>query len=130
MLIRRSAGSFKCHFRIFGILGNYFIKVGAILWYYGENIHLDFCYQLELGAHLFMRDRSYQWLKDATSFGLISDKSAEIQGSEYWKNYQFSILAAWSFYMFAHMQMRLWCHFQSENSVSWHYGELPNFQIF
>ena len=28
-----------------------------------------------------MRDRSYQWLKDATSFGLISDKSAEILGS-------------------------------------------------
>ena len=40
-----------------------------------------------------MRDRSYQWLKDATLFGLISDKSAEIQGSEYWKNCQFSILA-------------------------------------
>ena len=24
-----------------------------------------------------MRDRSYQWLKDATSFGLISNKSAK-----------------------------------------------------
>ena len=24
-----------------------------------------------------MKDRSYQWLKDATSFGLLSDKSAE-----------------------------------------------------
>ena len=24
-----------------------------------------------------MTDRSYQWLRDATSFGLISDKSAE-----------------------------------------------------
>ena len=40
-----------------------------------------------------MTDRSYQWLKDATSFGLISDKSTEIQGSEYWENCQFSILA-------------------------------------
>ena len=38
-----------------------------------------------------MRDRSYEWLKDATLFGLISDKSAEIRGSEYWKNCQFSI---------------------------------------
>ena len=56
---------------------------------------LFLCYQLELGAHFFMRDRSYQWLKDATSFGLISDKSAEIRGLEYWKNCQFSILATW-----------------------------------
>ena len=39
---------------------------------------LFFCYQLELGAHFFMRDRSCQWLKDATLFGLISDKSTEI----------------------------------------------------
>ena len=31
-----------------------------------------------------MRDRSYQWLKDATSFGLISDNSTEIRGSKYW----------------------------------------------
>ena len=38
-----------------------------------------------------MRDRSYQWLKDDTSFGLISDKSTEIRGLEYWKNCQFSI---------------------------------------
>ena len=53
-------------------------RVGTILWYYGEDMLLDFCYQLELGAHFFMRDRSYQWLKDATSFGLISGKSAEI----------------------------------------------------
>ena len=29
------------------------------------------------GSFFFMRDRSYQWLKDATSFGLLSDKSAE-----------------------------------------------------
>ena len=31
--------------------------------------------------------------KDVTSFCLISDKSTEIQGSEYWKNCQFSILS-------------------------------------
>ena len=33
-----------------------------------------------------MRDRSYQGLKDATSFGLICDKSAEILG---WKHTNF-----------------------------------------
>ena len=64
-----------------------------MLWYYGEDIHLDFCYQLDFLLDIFMRDRSYQELKDATSFGLICGKSAEIQGSEYWKNCQFSILA-------------------------------------
>ena len=35
MLIRRSAGCFKCDFQIFGILGNYFIMVGhhvMVLW--------------------------------------------------------------------------------------------------
>ena len=35
MLIRRGTGSFKCYFRIFGILGNYFIMVGhniMVLW--------------------------------------------------------------------------------------------------
>ena len=30
-----------------------------------------------------MRDRSYQGLKDATSFGLLSDKSTEILGWKY-----------------------------------------------
>ena len=42
MLIRRGAGSFKCHFQIFEILGNYSSWLGAILWYYGEDMHLDF----------------------------------------------------------------------------------------
>ena len=35
MLIRRSAGCFKCDFQIFGILRNYFIMVGhhiMVLW--------------------------------------------------------------------------------------------------
>ena len=48
-----------------------------------------------LSVGFFLRflteERSYEGLKDATSFGLISDKSAEIRGSEYWKNCQFSI---------------------------------------
>ena len=78
MLIRRGAGCFKCDFQIFGILGNYFIMVGhhimVLLWGHAPRF---LCYQLGLGAHFLMRDRSYQWLKDATSFGLLSDKSAE-----------------------------------------------------
>ena len=94
MLIRRGAGSFKCHFRIFEILGNYSSWLGTILWYYGEDMHLDFSViNWSWGLIFFMRDRSYQWLKDATSFGLISDKSAEIQGSKYSIIGQFSILA-------------------------------------
>ena len=42
MVIRRSAGCFRCDFRIFEILGNYFIMTMAPLWHYGEDIHLDF----------------------------------------------------------------------------------------
>ena len=94
MVIRKSTGSFKCYFRIFEILENFIQRWMAPLWYYGEDIHLDFSViNWSWGLIFFMRDRSYQWLKDATSFGLISDKSAEIRGSEYWKNCQFSILA-------------------------------------
>ena len=64
--------------------------------YYGEDMHLDFSViYWSWGLIFFMRDRSYQWLKDATLFGLISDKSAEIRGSKYWNIGQFSILAAW-----------------------------------
>ena len=42
MVIRRSAGCFKCDFQIFEILGNYFIITMVPLWHYGEDIHLDF----------------------------------------------------------------------------------------
>ena len=94
MLIRRSAGCFKCDFRIFGILGNYFIMVGRhvmVLWWGYSPWFL--CYQLDFLLDIFMRDRSDQGLKDATSFGLICGKSAEIRGLEYWKNCQFSIVA-------------------------------------
>ena len=42
MVIRRGAGSFKCHFRIFEILEKFLSWLGAILWYYGEDMHLDF----------------------------------------------------------------------------------------
>ena len=41
-------------------------------------MHLDFSViNWSWGLIFFMRDRSYQWLKDATSFGLLSDKSTE-----------------------------------------------------
>ena len=35
------------------------------------------CYQLDFFLDYFTEGRSYQWLKDATSFGLLSDKNAE-----------------------------------------------------
>ena len=41
----------------------------------------------------------------STSFGLISDKSAEIRGSEYWKNCQFSILAEIGHFHMLRMQI-------------------------
>ena len=42
MVIRRGAGSFKCHFWIFEILENFISRWMAPLWYYGEDIHLNF----------------------------------------------------------------------------------------
>ena len=42
MLIRRGAGSFKCYFWIFEILENFLSWFGAMLWYYCEDMHLDF----------------------------------------------------------------------------------------
>ena len=46
-----------------------------------------------LSLRFFTEEGSYQGLKDATSFGLLSDKSTEILGSEYSDFCQFSILA-------------------------------------
>ena len=42
MLIRRGTGSFKCYFQIFEILENFLSWLGTILWYYGEDMHLNF----------------------------------------------------------------------------------------
>ena len=50
------------------------------------------CYQWDFLLDIFTEEGSYQGLKDTTLFGLISDKSAEIRGSEYLKICQFSIL--------------------------------------
>ena len=84
MLIRRSAGCFKGHFQIFGILGNYFIMARAPLWHVWWGLSNRFlCYQLECYQILLTGERSYQGLKDATSFGLISDKSAEKSGGKF-----------------------------------------------
>ena len=111
MLIRRSAGCFKCDFWIIGILGNYFIMVGRhvmVLWWGHSPWFL--CYHLDFLLDIFMRDRSYQGLKDATSFGLICDKSTEIWGSEYWKNFQFSILADSAIFAFLLSSCSEWHH--------------------
>ena len=44
-----------------------------------------FCYQLEFCQILLTGERSYQWLKDAILFGLLSDKSAEIREGKFKK---------------------------------------------
>ena len=46
-----------------------------VLW--GGHAPRFLCYQLDFLLDFFTEERSYQWLKDATSFGLLSDKSAE-----------------------------------------------------
>ena len=94
MVIRRSAGCFRCDFRIFEILGKLFNHDhGAIMALWWRHSPWFLCYQWDFLLDIFTEEGSYQGLKDATLFGLISDKSAEIRGSEYWKNCQFSILA-------------------------------------
>ena len=35
------------------------------------------CYQLDVFLDIFTEDKSYQYLQDATSFALLSDKSAK-----------------------------------------------------
>ena len=42
MVIRRGTGSFKCHFRIFVYLENFFIMTRVPLWHHGKGIHLYF----------------------------------------------------------------------------------------
>ena len=72
-----------------------------------------------ISLRFFTKERSYQGLKDATSFSLLSDKSAEKSEEENSNICQFSILATWptQSFVFARMQMRLSSHFRSENSV-------------
>ena len=47
----------------------------------------NICYHLEFFQILLTGDRSYQYLKDATLFVLLSDKSAEIFECKYLKNW-------------------------------------------
>ena len=66
------------------------------LWHYGEGIPPGFSViSWNLFKIFFTEEGSYQWLKDATSFGLLSDKTAEKLEGEYSNICQFSILAAW-----------------------------------
>ena len=113
MVIRRSAWCFKCDFRIFEILGNYFIMTMMALWWRHSPRFL--CYQWDFLLDIFTEEGSYQWIKDATSFGLISDKSTEIRGSEYWKSCQFSIHTKLAIFGFLVRMLRMqinwwWCH--------------------
>ena len=48
MVIRRGAGSFKCHFQIFEILENFFIMVGChVMVSNNTSFGQYLCYQLE-----------------------------------------------------------------------------------
>ena len=128
MVIRRGAGSFKCYFWIFEILGNNSSWLGAILWHYVEDMYLNFSViNWSWGAHFFMRDRSYQWLKDATLFGMISDKSAEIWGSKYLNIGQFSILAMADMKLLLHVCMQIsWVTSLPVGKCGRQYGECSN----
>ena len=54
-----------------------------MLWYYGEAFTLISLISWNFFVIFFTEEGSYQGLKDATSFGLLSDKSAEILGLKY-----------------------------------------------
>ena len=41
------------------------------------NLGQYLCYQLDFLLDIFTEDKSYQYLQDATSFALLSDKSAK-----------------------------------------------------
>ena len=70
--------------------------VGCHYGMYSEGIHLDFSlFSWNLYQILLTGERSYQGLKDAISFGLISDKSAEKSEGENSNFGQFSILVTW-----------------------------------
>ena len=113
MLIRRSTGCFKGHFLIFEILGNYFIMARVPLWHVWWGLsHRFLCYQLKSYQILLTADRSYQGLKDATLFGLISDKSAEKSEGKNINICQFSILATWLTWSFMFIcKLAEWHHF-------------------
>ena len=105
MVIRRSAGSFKCDFQIFGILGNYLSWLGTILWYYGEGFppHNFSVIIWNLFKIFFTEEGSYHWLKDVTLPAFLSDKSTEIFKSKYSNICQFSLLATWLTWSFVFM---------------------------
>ena len=72
-----------------------------MLWYYGEDMHLDFSViSWNFFKNFFTEERFYQGLKDATLFGLLSDKSAEILG---WKYSNFCQMAKSGIFAFVGM---------------------------
>ena len=78
-----------------------------------------------------MRDRSYQGLKDATLFGLLSDKSAVYFNSEKSIGIGFSTLAAWltqSLHVCFRMQMS--CDVTSGWKTPCGRRSIPIFRIF
>ena len=127
VVIRRGAGCFKYHFWIFIYLEKFFYHdQGAIivLWWGLSPIFL--CYQLESDQILLTGERSYQWLKDATSFVLLSDKSAEIFKSKYLNICQFSILATWPTWSFVFVFI---CKWGCDITSAFTEGTMENFQI-
>ena len=118
MVIRRGTGSFKCHFQIFEILENFSSWLGAILWWGHAPQFL--CYQLDFLIDFFTEEGSYQGLKDATLIGLLSDKSAEIQGLKYSNFGQFSILANSAIFgLRGHGLSSEWCHMHVQRLCFW-----------
>ena len=77
------------------------------------------CYQLDFLLDFFTEAGSYQWLKDATSFGLLSNKSAEkLEGNiQKIANSPYEIGHFHPLCSIFLCKWAKWCHFQSENSV-------------
>ena len=129
MVIRKGTGSFKCHFRIFGILGNYFIMVWVPLWHVWWGLSPSFlCYQLWFLWDFFTEERSYQGLKDATLFGLLSDKSTEKLEEEN-SNFR-QILHTGHFQPSVHMQISQVTSLPVGKSCVSQVASMENFQSF
>ena len=97
--------------------------LGAILWWGLSPRFL--CYQLESYQILLTGERSYQGLKDSTSFGLLSHRSAEKLEGGNSKNCQFSI-PIWSFVFVFVCKWTPWRNFR----LGGQHGELKKFEYF
>ena len=82
-VIRRGAGSFKCHFWIFEILENFLSWLGAMLWWPIIQVLANISVIIwSFSKIFFTEDKSYQYLQDATSFGLLCAKYTGILEGE------------------------------------------------